>query len=105
MPEIERIVPFLEEHAQPRREARRRVADARPGPRASAIGELLGLALTADEAAEHPNHLKDLGDRALVEGDDGDAAADELGDEVGLQIRERQHEIRLAAPRSCRTSR
>jgi hypothetical protein len=90
----QRIVPFLEEHAQPHRQARRRLADA-VQIRGEAIGQLLGLALTADQAAEHRDHLKDLGHRALVEDDDVEAAAHELGDQVGLQIRERQHEIGL----------
>ena len=55
----------------------------------------LGVALTARQSAEHPDHLQDLGDRPLVEGDDGEAASDQLGRRVGLQIGEGQHQIRL----------
>ena len=42
---------------------------------------------------------------ALVERDDGDAALDELGGEVGLQIGEREHEIGPERLDACRTSR
>ena len=59
------------------------------------IGEPLGLGLTADEAAQHSNHLENFGDRALIERHHRKAPPDELSDEIGLQIRERQHEIRL----------
>ena len=51
--------------------------------------------LTPDEAAEHPDHLQDLGDRALVERDDREAAPYQFRREIRLQIGERQHQIRL----------
>jgi hypothetical protein len=72
---------------------RRRFADAIEAGR-QLIGEPLGIRLTADEPAEHPDHLQNLADRALVERHDRDAAPNELRDEVGLQIGEGQHEIR-----------
>src|ERR1700730_19201606 len=45
--------------------------------------------------AEHPNHIKDPCDAPLVERKDGKAAADEIGGDVGLEIGERQDEVRL----------
>jgi hypothetical protein len=59
------------------------------------IGEPLRFLLTADQAAEHRDHLQDLADAALVEDDDVHAAANELGAQVRLQVREREDEIRL----------
>ncbi len=38
---------------------------------------------------------EDTGDVALVEGVHRDPVADQLGDDVRLQVRERQHEVRL----------
>ena len=45
----------------------------------AASASCFGLALAADQAAEHPDHLQDLGDGALVERHHRDAAADQLG--------------------------
>ena len=70
-------------HSSKKTRSRRgnRAADARMRVEISreAIGELFGLSLAADQAADHPDHLKNLGDAPLVEGDDGDAAPHELG--------------------------
>ena len=41
------------------------------------------------------NERMDAGDIALVEGMHGDVVADQLGDDIGLQIRKSQHQIRL----------
>src|SRR5471030_55347 len=90
----QRRVPLLEEHAWPRRKPRRRFPDALQ-PLRQLPGELLGFLLTADQPAEHRDHLQDLVDAALIEHDHVQAAADELGDEIRLQIREREHEVRF----------
>ena len=58
-----------------------------------AIGERLGALGAAHERADHADHLKDLGDAALVERHDGIAAANQLGGDVGLQIGERQDQV------------
>ena len=39
-----------------------------------------------DDRAHHANHLKNLGDAPLIEGDDGVAAPNELGGNIRLQI-------------------
>ena len=57
------------------------------------VRELRGAIAAADERADHPDHLQDLGDAALVERHDHVAAPDELGGDVRLQIRERQDEV------------
>ena len=44
----------------------------------------LGRKLTADQAAEHSNHLQDLGDAALIERHHSDAATHELGPKICL---------------------
>jgi hypothetical protein len=59
------------------------------------VGERFGFALTSHESAEHPDHLQDLGDAALVERDDIQAAADELRGQIGLEVGEGEDEIRL----------
>ena len=56
--------------------------------------QAFGVGLTAHETAEHPNHLQNLADGALIERDDGEAAAYELRREIGLQIGEREHQVR-----------
>ena len=59
------------------------------------VGERLALVRAADDAAEDADHLQDLGDAALVEGEHRIAALDQLAGDVGLQIRERQDQIGL----------
>ena len=60
----------------------------RIGERDRAIG-------APDDRAHHANHLKNLGDAALVERNDGVAAPDELGGNIRLQIGEGQDQIGL----------
>ncbi len=88
----QRIVPLLEIHGRPPREARGRFAD-----RVEATLELSdqrgGLLRHADDAAEHADHLQDLGDGALVEGEHRIAAFHQLGRDVGLQVREGENQI------------
>ena len=57
--------------------------------------ERVALLGHADDAGEHADHLQDLGDAALVEGEDRVAALDEVVGDVGLQIGEREDQIRL----------
>ena len=64
-------------------------------PRSKLRRERGGLFRHADDAAEHADHLQDLGDAALVEREDRVAALHELGRDVGLQIREREDEVGL----------
>ena len=49
----------------------------------------------ADQRAERADHRQDAGDVALVEGMHRDVAADQFGDDVGLQVGERQDEVGL----------
>ena len=58
-------------------------------------GELVGAIGGADQCAERADHRQDPGDVALVEDMDGDAGADEVGDDIGLQVGEGEHQIRL----------
>ena len=47
------------------------------------------------QCAERADHGENSGDIALVEGMHRDAAADQLGDDVRLQVGEREHQIGL----------
>ena len=57
--------------------------------------ELIGALGRADQRAQRADHRQDAGDVALVEDMDGDAGADQIGDDVGLQIGESENEVRL----------
>ena len=85
------IVPFLEIDFWLWRRPRRR-GDVRKPPLETAR-ELLGAVGRADHRAERADHREDARDIALVEDMDGDAGADEVGDDVGLQVGEGEHEI------------
>src|SRR6185312_12474256 len=88
-----RLVPFLEIGLGPPRQARR----PRPGvvePGGELVRETVGALAGADEGAERTDHGENLGDAALVEGVDRDARADQRRDDVGLKIREAQHQVR-----------
>jgi hypothetical protein len=50
--------------------------------------------LPAHQPAEHPDHLEDLLDASLVEGDDRNSPTHQFGREIRLQIGKRQNEIR-----------
>ena len=53
------------------------------------------LRFAADDAREHPNHLEDVGDRSLVEGEHRLPALDQLRGDVCLEIGKRKNQIRL----------
>ena len=57
--------------------------------------ELIGFLRRSDQRAECADHRQDAGDVALVEDMDGDAGANEIGNDIGLQIREGENEVRL----------
>ena len=64
-------------------------------PRSNCAASASPFSGDADNAGEHADHLQDLGDAALIEGEDGVAALDEIVGDLGLQIGERQDQIRL----------
>ncbi len=55
------------------------------------VGAFSGI----DQRAEGADHRQNAGNVALVEDVDGDAGAHQVGDDVGLQVRERQHQVGL----------
>src|ERR1700722_16719096 len=57
--------------------------------------QVIGALRGADQRAEVADHRQDAGDVPLVEHVDGDAGADQVGDDVRLQIREGENEVRL----------
>lgn len=59
------------------------------------VRELVGARRGTDQCAERTDHRKNAGDVALVEDVDRDAGANEIGDNVRLQVGEGQHEIGL----------
>ena len=61
---------------------------------------MIGALGRADQRAERADHRQNARDVALVEDMDGDAGAHEVGCDIGLQVGEGEHEIRLAAPES-----
>src|SRR6202022_2285458 len=48
-----------------------------------------------DQRAQGADHRQDASDVALVEDMNGDAGADQIGDDISLQIREGENEVRL----------
>src|SRR4029077_16645455 len=56
---------------------------------------LIGTLRGPDDGAKRADHREDAGDVALVEDVDGDARADQIGNDVRLQIGEIEHEIGL----------
>ena len=57
--------------------------------------KLLGPFACIDQCANRPDHIEDPGDTSLVEGMDGEPAADQIGGDTGLKVREGQDEIGL----------
>src|SRR2546427_71598 len=86
--------------ARPRRRSResRRPRRRRPCPRP-------GARLAAEGAADHENGGQHLVESALVGAEHGDAGADELGDDIALQIREAEHEVGLEGQDPIRAER
>jgi hypothetical protein len=66
--------------------------------------ELLGPLTGAHHRPDHPDHVEDPCDGPLGEGVDFDPAAIQIGDDIRLEVRERQDEIRLKGRGSCRCS-
>jgi len=70
---------------------------ARPARGGNSGLELIGEAVCpvgrGNQRAHHADHVKDLGDRALIEGVNGDPLADQSGDDVGLEIGEAENEV------------
>ena len=89
----QRIVPFLEIDFWFRRGPGRR-RDTREAL-FKVARELIGALGRADDGAERADHREDAGDVALVEDVNGDARAHQIGDDVGLQVGEGEHEIGL----------
>jgi hypothetical protein len=54
-----------------------------------------GFVARADQCTKHADHVEDAGDVTLIEGVNRHIIADQLRDDVGLQIGEGQDEIRL----------
>ena len=89
-----RLVPFLEIDPGPALELRGRRAD--PGQTVFEAGdERGGLRFAADHAAERAQHAQDVGDAALVEHVDLHAATNQRRRDVGLQVREPEHQVGL----------
>ncbi len=89
----QRIVPFLEIDFWFGRASRRRcdAGEALLKPRSQLVGAPGG----ADHGADHADHRQNAGQVALVEDMHVDAGAHEILDDVGLQVGEGEHEIRL----------
>src|SRR4029453_2085371 len=84
-----RLAPLLEERAKAAGKSASRLAN--PIEVGCEVGgERFSSRLTPDQPTKHSNHLQDLGDAALVECDDGQATANELRREIGLEILEGQ---------------
>ena len=56
---------------------------------------MIGTLRRADDRAERADHRKNSGNVALIEDVDGDACAHQIGDDVGLQVGEGEHQIGL----------
>jgi hypothetical protein len=89
----ERVVPFLEIDLRPRPPARRGLRFHKSC--LVRLGDRLRLVARAHKRAERPDHREDAGDVPLVQGVNGCPRADELGDDVRLQIREGRDKIGL----------
>ena len=70
-------------------------AHLRPAPPRARRASAARPRLAADHAAERADHAQDLRDAALVEHVHLEAGADQLGGDVGLQVGEAEHEVRL----------
>ena len=59
------------------------------------LRQLVGALSGIDQRAEGADHRQNAGNVALVEDVDGDAGAHQIGNDVRLQVRERQHQVGL----------
>jgi hypothetical protein len=87
-----RLVPFLEIHPGMAVELRRSSAHLRQPP-LELQRERLGLLRCADQRAQRADHVENAGDVAVVEGVHRNIAADQLGDDIGLQVGEGEDQI------------
>ncbi len=88
-----RVVPFLE--IDPRPPAAEGGGGDLLKTSLQALGKRLRLLSSADQGAERADHGENAGHVALVEGVHGNAGADQLRDDVGLQVGEGEHQVRL----------
>src|SRR5690606_14243661 len=89
-----RLVPFLEIYLRPPRQL--------PGPRGNRLQPALELARPglrprrgADQGAQAADVVEDAGDAAMVADPDLDPVPHQLGGDIGLDVGEADHEIRL----------
>src|SRR5690606_19612507 len=90
----DRVVPFLEVNERLVRDAPIALAHVVDPPRQLAdqrVGALHG----ADEITDSGDHVEDAVDGAVVEHVDVDTARDQFAGDVGLQVREAEHEVGL----------
>jgi hypothetical protein len=89
-----RIIPFL------KIDFRTITARFAPSPGAVEIGrkplgQYVGALSRANDSAERAYHIKDPGDRALIERMNGNACADECSNNIRLQVGECKNEVRF----------
>ncbi|MDV7396210.1 hypothetical protein RZS08_32755, partial [Arthrospira platensis SPKY1] len=87
------LVPLLEVDPRPR-PARRRLADRRQ-PSVERGRQGFGLRGGAHQRAQGADHPQDPGHVPLVEGVDFEPCPEQGGDDLGLEVGEGQHQIRL----------
>ena len=100
-----RLVPFLEIDPRPACERGCRARAPASSRCSSEARQRIGLRRRADQRAERADHVEDAGDVALVEGMHRDAAADQFGGDVGLQVGEGRARGRARARGSSRSRR
>src|SRR6266702_781274 len=88
----EGLGPLLEEGARPARQRRGPFGEARQ-PGRELIRQPLPSLRPADQRRREAHRLQDLRERALVHDEDGEAAADEVPGDVGLQVGEADHHV------------
>ncbi len=87
-----RLVPFLEIDPRPARHLRAPGAGG-VHARGQRRGERVRFLRRTDQRTESADHGEDAGKVALVEGMHRDIGADQVGDDIGLQIGEGEHQI------------
>ena len=93
MPADQGVLPLLEEDPRPAGKAAGRGLN---GLQAARQLRDQGPAFFrgAHQIGQGPDDLQDLAHAPLIEGQDGQSSPDQLGGDVRLQIRERQHQVR-----------
>jgi hypothetical protein len=59
------------------------------------LRKLVGTIRRSHQRADSADHPQNAGNIALIEDVDGCAGAHQVGDDVGLEVRERQHQVGL----------